>query len=180
MHTHYSLQVLCLKTFISKFYALAYIYMYPTCYILNILFKTCLYTISCIILSYMYFKISLQKFPTSKNLPVVCFRQVRPTDRSTGACVRTCTVCACLSVDRPVDPTVNSLLSGCLGRPPSRPPEGNCGLTKRSVDPAVDRSPTALCQQGDGRPARSTAKPAEAQRLFPLWCNSENCFYFLF
>jgi len=42
IHTHIILyKSYVLKTFVSKFYALVYIYMYPTCYILNILFKTC-------------------------------------------------------------------------------------------------------------------------------------------
>ena len=131
------------------------------------MFRSCMYTPTSMLLKFVlktqnYFT----KFPSSKTCCFSCFRLTGRPARSTGASARTCTVCACLSVDRPVDPTVNSLLSGFLGRPPGRPREGNCvsfvedgrpdgrpepngslPTRRRSTDP-VDRqackSPTAL------------------------------------
>ena len=103
-------------------------------------------------------------------------RTGRPA-RSTGACVRTCTLvhvcrptagstdckqsCSLVFwVDRPVD-RLQKIVFSCRGR--------STGL--------VDRSPTASASRANGRPDRSTARPAKCQRLFPLWCNLKICFY---
>ena len=144
--------------------------------------KTYIIFKSCILFPSWYLVIFTSKYFYNKNFQVLsccCFsvsgKTGRPA-RSTGACVRTCTlvhVCRptagstdrlqCCSrvfwVDRPVDRLQKTVF---LFR----------GRSTRAVDP----SPTATASRADGRPDRSTARPAEPQRLFPLLCYSEICF----
>ena len=116
-------------------------------------------------------------------LEIYCFsvsgKTGRPA-RSTGACVWACTsvhvrrstagstdweqVCSRVFwVDRPVDRQKETVF-----------------LLKRTVDPAVDRSSTALCQQGDGWPDRSTVRPAKCPTALSSLVQFWNLFLGLF
>ena len=101
-------------------------------------------------------------------------------DRSTGACIQDVHACACLSADRPVDrlKAVCSRVFSAdrIGRPPSE----NCVSFLRTVDRAVDPSPTASCQQG-GRPTGPVDRQAcKAPTALSSLVQSEICFCDLF
>ena len=140
-----------------------------------------MYTPSCMILSFLTSKTFLQKSP--KFRPAADFSVSGLTGRparSTGASTRTCTL---VHVCRPTAP-VDRLKAGhsrvfWVDRPVDRLQKPVFLFIGRSTRP-VDRSPTATATQADGRPDRSTAKPAEPQRLFPLLSISEICFCNLF
>ena len=154
--------------------------MTPTSYKMNILFKSCMYTISSIILSYPYSKMILQKIPSS----VLCCFSVsgktgRP-DRSTGACIRTCML---VHVCRPTAGSTDCK-QFCsrvfwVDRPVVRLQKTVFYFRGRATGRST-RAQRLLASRADGRPYRSTARPAKCQRLFPLWCKSEICFYNLF
>ena len=98
----------------------------------------------CIILSYKYLKIFFTKISNSKILPVFLFQVDRPTARSTGACVRTCTFVHVCRSTGPVD----------------RLKAGHSRFVW--VDRTVDRQKeTVFPQRG-----RSTGRSSGAQRLF--------------
>ena len=108
--------------------------------------------------------------------------QARPADR-TGRPELISRTCTLVHVCRPtarVDRLSAGLLSGFLGRPPGRPPSETCVSFRGRLTRPVDPSPTATASRADGRPDRSTARPAKPQRLFPLLCISEICFCNLF
>ena len=136
-----------------------------------------MYTLSIMILSYLYFKIFLQqKFPSSVLLLFFCFRQNRPTGPVDRRLCQDVHACACLSADRRVD-RLSAVCSRVfwVDRPVDRLQKTVFLFRGRSTR-AVDPSPTATASRADGRPDRLTAKPAEPQRLFPLLCISEICF----
>ena len=136
-----------------------------------------MYTLSIMILSYLYFKnIFTTKISSSVLLLFFCFRQDRPTGTCTGHAR------LCMSVGRP--PGSTDCLQVCsrvfwVDRPVDRLQKPVFLFRGRSTR-AVDPSPTATASRADGRPDRSTARPAKCQRLFPLLCISEICFCNLF
>ena len=140
-----------------------------------------MYTLSIMILSYLYFKIFLKQ--NFKFCPAADFLfQARPADRpGRPAPAQDMHACACLLADRPGRPTVCRFALGFSGSTArvDRLQKPVFLFIGRSTRP-VDRSPTATASKADGRPDRSTAKPAKAQRLFPLLCNSKICLFNLF
>ena len=106
-----------------------------------------MYTLFIMILRYPL----LQNIFTTKISKVLllffCFRLDRPTGPVDRRLHQDVHDCARLLTDRPGRPTVCSLLSGFLGRPPGSTARRTLCFSLRTVDPGVDRSPTALCQQ---------------------------------
>ena len=105
-----------------------------------------------------------------------CFRQDRPTGPVDWSLypgrARLCT-----SVGRPPGrPTECSLLSGFMGRPPGRPPaEHFVSFWGRST-----RAQRLFASRADGRPDRSTARPAKSPTALSSLVQSEICFCDLF
>jgi len=148
----------------------------PKFYKINIMFRSCLYTPTSMLLKFVQTQNYFTKFSKSEKILFFLFQADRPTgpvDRRQSQDVH---VCVRLSVDRPGRPTVSSCSRVFWVDRPGRPPEENyVFFFGRSTRP-VDRSQRLFASWAGGRPARSTAKPATAQRLFPLLCNSEICF----
>ena len=155
--------------------------MTPNFYKMYIMFKSCMFILPAWYLVSYSIKNILQIFPKQK-FPSVFLFQAGSADRygRPDPVSRTCTlVHVCRStrpVARPANP--NSLLIS-VGRPVDRqliilfPSWGRS--TGRST-----RAQWLYASSADGRPGRSTAKPASCQRLFPLWWNSEICFRTVF
>ena len=141
-----------------------------------------MYTLFIMILRYSLLQNILTQKKNSKSC-CCCFSVSGLTGRparSTGASIRTCTF---VHVCRPTA-RVDRLKAVALGF---------CGSTARSTaqrklcflleDGRPDRSTRAqrlFASRAGGRPARSTARPAKCQRLFPLLCNFEICLFNLF
>ena len=133
------------------------------------------------ILSYIYLQKYFTNFSKSKisSQFSVSGWTGRP-DRSTGSCVLDVHARARLSVGRPADrPKTSALCFLSVGRPADRLYKTVFPSLCRSADRST-RAQRLYASRADGRPGRSTAKPARAQRLFPLWCKSEICFYTVF
>ena len=154
--------------------------MTPTSYKMNIMFKSCMYTISSMILSYPYSKTILQKIPSS----VLCCFSVsgktgRPA-RSTGACIRTCTlVHVCWPTAGSTDCKQFCSRVFWVDRTVDRLQKTVFPFRGRSTERST-RVQRLLASRADGRPDRSTARPAKCQRLFPLWCNLKSVFVICF
>ena len=143
IHTHkFIFKFSCLKLW---FHALVYMYLTLSFTKMNIMFRSCMYTLSSILLSFLYFKTFFTKLFQSLALAVFLF-QARPADRpGRPAPAQDMHVCACLSADRPGRPTVCRFALRFSGSTPGSTAFRN------------------LCFfLGDGRPKRST----RAQRLF--------------
>ena len=130
------------------FHALVYTYMTLSFTNLNIMFRSCIYTLSSLLLTFLYFKTLFTKFSKFKNPADFSVSGLtgRPA-RSTGASVWTCTF---VHVCRPTA-RVDRLSAVALGFSGStarvdRPQNTSFCLRGRSTRP-VDPSPTALCQQ---------------------------------
>ena len=67
------------------------------------MFKSGMFTLSSMILSYLYFKMFLQKNSKFRILLFFCFRQDRPTGPVDRRLCQDVHACACLSADRRVD-----------------------------------------------------------------------------
>ena len=158
-----------------------FLYMIQNPYKFYILFTPCITIFSAWYLATYTYKNILQIFPSPK-FPLsfsVSGWTGRP-DRSTGSCVQDVHARARLSVGRPVDrPKTSALCFLSVGRPVDRLYKtvfpSLCRSTGRST-----RAQRLYASRADGRPGRSTAKPASCQRLFPLWWKSEICFYTVF
>jgi len=126
------------------------------------------------------YKIILQNFPSPFPGSFSVSGWTGRPDRSTGSCVQDVHACACLSADRPAD-RLKAVCSRVfsVGRPVDR----LCKTMFPSWGRSTGRSTRAqrlYASKADGRPDRSTAKPAKPQRLFPLWWFSEICFLICF
>ena len=147
---------------------------------MNILFKSCMYTLSSMILSYPYFKMFLQIIPSSVSCCISVSGKTGRPDRSTGACIRTCTL---VHVCRPTAGSTDwkQFCSRVfwVDRLVDRLQKTVFHFRERSTERST-RAQRLLASRADGRPYRSTARPAKCQRLFPLWCNLNSVFLICF
>ena len=138
-----------------------------------IMFRSCIYTLSSLLLTFLYFKTFFTKFSKFKNPADFSVSGLtgRPA-RSTGASIRTCMF---VHVCRPTA-RVDRLKAVALGFSGSTARRKLCFLLEDGRPDRSTRAQRLFASWAGGRPARSTARPAKAQRLFPLLCNSEICF----
>ena len=114
----------------------------PKFYKINIMFRSCLYTPTSMLLKFVQTQNYFTKFSKSKKK--YCFSYFRLTGRPAPVPGR---AHLCTSVGRPPRSTDwIHLLSGFLGRPVRSTAEESCALSFGTVDPTGRPEPTALCQ----------------------------------